>query len=101
MTWPGGKVFDSTWTKKTTATFPIGRGQVISGWDKGLVGKTVGSQILLVIPPDEGYGAEGKTEAGIKAPTRSSSSSTSSTRRTPRNPPRFEPWAELKQAYAP
>ncbi|GAB6902937.1 FKBP-type peptidyl-prolyl cis-trans isomerase [Kineosporia succinea] len=66
VTWPGGKVFDSTWTKKTTATFPIGRGQVISGWDKGLVGKTVGSQILLVIPPDEGYGAEGKTEAGIK-----------------------------------
>lgn len=64
--WPGGTVFDSTWTKDTTATFEIGAGRVISGWDKGLVGKPVGSQILLVIPPDDGYGAEGKSDAGIK-----------------------------------
>jgi peptidylprolyl isomerase len=39
---------------------------VIAGWDKGLVGQTVGSQILLVVPPDEGYGSAGRKEAGIR-----------------------------------
>ena len=33
----------------------IGQGQVIEGWDKGLVGKKVGSRVLLVIPPEQGY----------------------------------------------
>jgi peptidylprolyl isomerase len=37
----------------------IGRGNVIPAWDKGLVGQTVGSRILLVVPPDEGFGAKG------------------------------------------
>ncbi len=43
---------------------PIGTQQVITGWDTGLVGQTVGSQVLLVVPPDQGYGASGTT--GIK-----------------------------------
>ena len=43
----------------------IGKGQVIPGWDEGLVGQTVGSQVLLVVPPDKGYGA-GSASAGIK-----------------------------------
>jgi peptidylprolyl isomerase len=47
------------------AQFQIGTGNVITGWDQGLVGQTVGSQILLVIPPDLGYGAEGQPSAGI------------------------------------
>ena len=64
--WPGGKVFDSSWAKGTPASFPIGVGKVITGWDQGLVGKKVGSQILLVIPPDKGYGVTGKPEADIK-----------------------------------
>lgn len=64
--WPGGKAFDSSWTKDSPASFPIGIGKVITGWDQGLVGKKVGSQILLVIPPDKGYGVTGKPEAGIK-----------------------------------
>ena len=34
----------------------IGTGSVIAGWDEGLVGQTVGSQVLLVVPPDKGYG---------------------------------------------
>jgi FKBP-type peptidyl-prolyl cis-trans isomerase len=37
----------------------IGRGNVIPAWDKGLVGQTVGSRILLVVPPAEGFGAKG------------------------------------------
>lgn len=54
-----GKVFDSSWKGNGSVQFPIGAGQVIAGWDEGLVGQTVGSQVLLVIPPDKGYGAAG------------------------------------------
>ncbi len=64
--WPGGKQFDSSWEQATPPSFTIGAGRVIGGWDRGLVGQTVGSQILLVIPPDDGYGAEGNPDAGIK-----------------------------------
>ena len=46
--------------------FAIGTGGVIAGWDEGLVGQTVGSQVLLVIPPDKGYGSQGASDAGIK-----------------------------------
>jgi peptidylprolyl isomerase len=64
--WPGGKQFDSSWDRGQASTFGIGVGQVIAGWDEGLVGQPVGSQILLVIPPDKGYGAEGRPDGGIK-----------------------------------
>jgi peptidylprolyl isomerase len=64
--WPGGKQFDSSWTKGAPATFAIGAGRVIPGWDEGLVGQAIGSQILLVIPPDKRYGAQGDANAGIK-----------------------------------
>lgn len=66
VTWPGGEVFDSTWENGRTAQFAIGVGQVIPGWDTGLVGQPVGSQVLLVIPPDQGYGPEGQPDAGIE-----------------------------------
>jgi FKBP-type peptidyl-prolyl cis-trans isomerase 2 len=52
-----GTVFDSSWTKGAPITTTIGTGQVIPGWDQGLVGQTVGSQVLLIIPPSLGYGA--------------------------------------------
>ena len=64
--WPGGKQFDSSWDRKSPATFYIGVGRVIAGWDEGIVGQSVGSQLLLVIPPDKGYGAGGNPSAGIK-----------------------------------
>lgn len=66
VVWPGGKVFDSTWERKTYASFDIGSGRLLAGWDEGLVGQKVGSQILLVIPPDKGYGATGRSDLGIK-----------------------------------
>ncbi len=56
--WSDGTVFDSSWTRKAPANFVIGQGQVIPGWDKSLVGKKVGSRILLVVPPADGYGAQ-------------------------------------------
>jgi peptidylprolyl isomerase len=64
--WDSGKVFDSSWTRGQPAQFAIGTGNVIAGWDSGLVGQTVGSQVLLVIPPEQGYGAEGQPAAGIE-----------------------------------
>jgi len=61
-----GKVFDSSWSRNTPFTTVIGEGQVIKGWDTGLVGQTVGSRVLLVIPPADGYGSAGASQAGIK-----------------------------------
>jgi FKBP-type peptidyl-prolyl cis-trans isomerase len=66
LIWQGGKKFDSSWDRNQPSEFTIGTGQVIPGWDAGLVGQTVGSQVLLVIPPDQGYGAGGNPQAGIK-----------------------------------
>jgi peptidylprolyl isomerase len=63
--WASGKQFDSSWDRGTPTDFTIGAGQVIKGWDTGLVGQKVGSQVLLVVPPDQGYGAQGQASAGI------------------------------------
>jgi peptidylprolyl isomerase len=52
--WDTGAVFDSSWPD-SPASFPIGTGDVIPGWDKGLVGQPVGSQVLLIVPPADGY----------------------------------------------
>jgi peptidylprolyl isomerase len=60
-----GKQFDSSWDRGQPADFVIGQGQVIPGWDTAIVGQTVGSQLLLVIPPAEGYGTTGNSSAGI------------------------------------
>jgi len=38
---------------------------VIPGWDTGLAGQTVGSRVMLVIPPKDGYGKAGASQAGI------------------------------------
>ena len=61
-----GKVFDNSYDRKQPIGAPIGVGQVLPGWDKALVGKKVGSRVLLVIPPLEGYGTTGNSDAGIK-----------------------------------
>lgn len=61
-----GKVFDNSYDKGSGAAFPIGLGKVIPGWDHALVGKKVGSRVLLSIPPAEGYGTTGQAQAGIK-----------------------------------
>ena len=61
-----GQKFDtSIGTGKTPFTFTLGAGQVIQGWEQGLVGMKVGGQRMLIIPPDLGYGATG---AGTSIP---------------------------------
>ncbi|MEK8227914.1 FKBP-type peptidyl-prolyl cis-trans isomerase [Oerskovia sp. M15] len=47
--WDGG-IFDTSYDRGQTISFPIGTGAVIGGWDKGLVGQNVGSRVLLSIP---------------------------------------------------
>jgi peptidylprolyl isomerase len=59
------KPFDESYSKEP-AEFPIGVGQVIAGWDERLVGRTVGSRVILEIPPAKGYGKKGNEQAGIK-----------------------------------
>lgn len=62
VTWSDGTVFDSSWEPGELPTpFPIGVNSVLPGWDLGLVEQTVGSQVLLVVPPSLGFGA-GDTE---------------------------------------
>lgn len=61
----GGHVFDNSYDRGSSIGFPIGVGRVISGWDSGLVGQTVGSRVLLSIPPHEGYGPGGNPRARI------------------------------------
>ena len=63
--WAGG-VFDNSYDRRDTITFGIGIGQVIAGWDDGLVGKTVGSRVVLSIPSHLGYGDRGVPQAGIR-----------------------------------
>ena len=66
--WKGGKVFDASWQRGQPFGFTIGASpsQVIPGWDQGLVGQTVGSRVMLVVPPADGYGKSGNSSAGIK-----------------------------------
>jgi peptidylprolyl isomerase len=58
-------VFDSSFDRGAPAAFVIGVGAVVPGWDKTLVGQHLGSRLLLSLPPAEGYGSAGQSQAGI------------------------------------
>jgi peptidylprolyl isomerase len=68
VTWANGRTFDSSWKRGQPLAFQIGAqpSQVIPGWDSGLIGQTVGSRVLLAVPPADGYGSKGNPQAGIK-----------------------------------
>ena len=57
--WRNGKEFDSSWSRGQPFVTTIGQGAVIPAWDKGLIGQTVGSRVMLVVPPKDGYGQAG------------------------------------------
>jgi FKBP-type peptidyl-prolyl cis-trans isomerase len=54
-----GTKFDSTFDRGQPMQFTIGRGDVIEGWDKGIVGMKVGGKRQITIPPDYAYGDAG------------------------------------------
>ena len=58
-----GEQFDSSWDRGAPASFPFVTGGLIDGWIEGLAGQNVGSRVLLVIPPELGYGEAGSGEA--------------------------------------
>lgn len=51
-----GKVFDSSLARKEPFQFVLGAGQVIKGWDEGILGMKVGGTRVLTVPPELGYG---------------------------------------------
>jgi len=66
--WGEDKPFDENFGdtgKGAPTTFSIGTGAVIKGWDQGLEGVPVGSRVVLSIPAELGYGAEGQPDNGI------------------------------------
>ncbi|KAG6462954.1 hypothetical protein O3G_MSEX013559 [Manduca sexta] len=54
-----GTEFDSSIPRGNPLTFTLGSGQVIKGWDQGLIGMCEGEQRKLVIPPELAYGEAG------------------------------------------
>jgi FKBP-type peptidyl-prolyl cis-trans isomerase len=54
-----GSKFDSSLDRQSPFSFRMGAGQVIAGWDQGVLGMKVGGKRRLTIPPDLGYGARG------------------------------------------
>jgi len=68
LNWRTRSIFDSSWSRAAPFGFQIDAtpAQIIPGWDKGLLGVPVGSRVMLVIPPKDGYGSSGQAQAGIK-----------------------------------
>ena len=67
VNWRTGKSFDSSWSRSQPFGTVLGSSSgLISGWITGLSGQKVGSRVLLVIPPKDGYGSSGQSSAGIK-----------------------------------
>lgn len=56
-----GTQFDASWDRGTPIQFPLAG--VIRGWTDGIPGMRVGGRRLLVIPPEQGYGAQSPTPA--------------------------------------
>jgi peptidylprolyl isomerase len=59
VAWSDGGQFDASWDRNETFRFGLGRGEVIKGWDDGVVGMRVGGRRRITIPPHLGYGAAG------------------------------------------
>lgn len=59
-----GEEFDASWDRGQPFPVQLGAGQVIEGWEKGLVGLKVGGRRKLTIPPEQAYGPQGSPPIG-------------------------------------
>ncbi|MFB0834240.1 FKBP-type peptidyl-prolyl cis-trans isomerase [Arthrobacter halodurans] len=59
VAWSTGEEFDSSWNRGQPLDFTVGIGQVIQGWDQGLLGMKVGGRRRLEIPAHLAYGDRG------------------------------------------
>ena len=70
VNWRTRQVFNSTWPSSSSAgtpfSFTLGGTNVIPGFIKGLTGVPIGSRVMLIIPPADGYGKAGQSSVGIK-----------------------------------
>ena len=62
--WGADAPFDQSFDAEPLVQ-PVGLGQFIEGWDQGLIGVPAGSRLMLVVPPELGYGEDGQPSAGI------------------------------------
>lgn len=63
VAWSTGEEFDSSWNRGQPLSFQVGIGQVIQGWDQGLLGMKAGGRRKITIPPHLGYGDRGAGNA--------------------------------------
>ena len=63
VSWQTRKQFDASWDRGDTFRFNLGAGQVIKGWDQGVVGMRVGGRRRITIPPNLAYGKQGAGRA--------------------------------------
>ena len=67
--WKSKKEFDSSWSSRSRSdlfTFEIGAGNVIEGWDRGVLGMRAGGRRRLDIPPGQAYGSDGTPDGSIR-----------------------------------
>jgi peptidylprolyl isomerase len=64
---PDGNVFDQSWERGETFPVTLGQGQVIPGWDQGLIGAKIGERRRLVIGSENAYGEQGSGDGTIPA----------------------------------
>jgi peptidylprolyl isomerase len=59
VSFSNGEEFEASWDSGQPAPVQLGAGQVIEGWERGLLGMKAGGRRKLTIPPEQAYGAEG------------------------------------------